>query len=400
MGFLRYLGSLRVLSFTFLAFATSNIFAADHGDSGNISGQNISSVTVIRLDPEAYRGFQSEVEGIRKNDGTQAVVDWLQQTSKNPAQASYFQSLQRNAEPIKFRAVIHPHEQESIDWLNLRLKRMGLTNLSYETVVDKNLPDPELASKAEITKWKWARYMFGPGVALAATAMHMGAYHSGSSASDYLLLVLPAVGAGGASVILEYQFAHPWINAKIWTPFFKNGGPILGRLKNLSVNIGYGMVLWLAGNGAALLPNLWGGSTINFDSPAFLQALGAAIYGGALFTLAMGQYQTDIGIENHDRGSIGTKRRYVNESIGVMINNGARVGSWVTPGAWDKIAYGLFFAFRTWPQLIKTNINPRLQDLDIQRSLFPETAPKKTFGESCLRVLRNIRLSPLPKLWK
>jgi hypothetical protein len=158
------------------------------------------------------------------------------------------------------------------------------------------------------------------------------------------------------------------------------------------------MTLWSAGQIAIWSPQLFGEPSLKFNSPDFLSALTAAVIGGSLFTIAMGQYQTDLSLENQSRGSIQTKRRYMNESVGVGINNGARVGGWIVPGYLDKIAYAVFFALKTWPQLIKTNISPALQDLEIQRNLFPDTAPKKTFYESCLRMVSRIRVTALPKM--
>jgi hypothetical protein len=313
---------------------------------------------------------------LRETKGSQAIVDRIEMMSKNSTDRLFLQKLQARDGTLTIRASIHPHEEASLRWLNQRFERMGLSKLEFDSEINSDLPDPHIANPKQIQKWKWFRYAAGPGVAVLAMAQQMRSLHADRTI-DYFVMMIPAAAMGLTTIVLEWQFAHPTMNAKVWAPFFSKGGPLIGRAKNWSINVLYGMTLWSAGQIAIWSPQLFGEPSLKFNSPDFLSALTAAVIGGSLFTIAMGQYQTDLSLENQSRGSIQTKRRYMNESVGVGINNGARVGGWIVPGYLDKIAYAVFFALKTWPQLIKTNISPALQDLEIQRNLFPDTAPKK-----------------------
>lgn len=384
-----------VLSFGFLHSAFADIPE---------NSQRESSVTVVKVDPIAIERFTHVMNLTFQDEGTSAVVDRLESMSMNPPDLEFLRALRASGEEIKIQQEVHPTEHAAIQWINRRLDRMGLSNVKYNPVFRTDLPDPQEPPPEKIKKWKWFRYLAGPGVAIAATLLKMSqTTTTATSSSDYLVMLIPAGAVGVASIILEYNFANPWMNSKVWAPVFGFGGPVVGRAVITAVNVTYGMILWGASYAAtATAIHKFGVDPSLVQIDPFMTALAASTIGGGLFTLAMGQYQTDLAVENQKRESISSFGRYRSESIGVGINNGARVGGWAVGngGMWTNVAYLSFFLWKTWPQLLKTNLDPKLQDLDLQRRLNPESPAKRTFGESCMRIARAMTLFKLPKLRK
>jgi hypothetical protein len=217
--------------------------------------------------------------------------------------------------------------------------------------------------------------------------------------SDYMYLVLPAAGVGVTTILLELQFAWPWLNDKFWKKAWRFGGPLMGRVTNIAVNFLYGMALYGAGVGSAALPTLWGANPVPFQTMDFVTAATTAFVGGLIFHVAMGQFQTDISREEQ-RGSISGMRRYGLETTGVVVNNSARVFDWVIPGQWGVWAQGAFFMLKTFPQLLKSNWAHKVQDERIRHQLLAEKAGPKRFWHKCSDLLASLELVNLPTLKK
>lgn len=333
-----------------------------------------------------------------KRAGTDAVAKSILDDLENPAKMAAWQDFASGAETRVLEVKIHPNEKDAVKWMNSRFQRMGLSNLSLEGVVDDSLPDPTSLPEAEIRGRKWLRYLAGPGVALAATLVNLPS-GGAVTGTDYMLLVVPSVGVGVTTVLLELQFASPYLNNKFWKHVWNFGGRAMGRASNIIVNFLYGMALYGSGVGASHLPVLFGGDVIPFAHIPFVQAVTTAAIGGLTFHLAMGQFQTDIS-EEEKRGAISGPVRYGLETTGVVINNSARVLDWVLPlglGSWAQAA---FFSLKTLPQALKSNLQYWLQDRKVHRRVNPETAPAVTVLESCAHLLGSTQLVNLPTLKK
>ncbi|MCB0363686.1 MAG: hypothetical protein KDD35_13245, partial [Bdellovibrionales bacterium] len=236
------------------------------------------------------------------------------------------------------------------------------------------------------------------GVAMAATLVNLPSQSSGAL-SDYMLLILPSVGVGVTTVLLEIQFAWPYLNNVFWKHVWKFGGRVMGRVTNIFVNFLYGMSLYGAGVGAAQLPVLFGGNPIAFTHLPFLDAVVAAAVGGLTFHLAMGQFQTDISLEE-EHGAIRGSNRYGLETTGAVINNGARVLDWVVPaglGTWAQMG---FFALKTLPQMLKTNFATKIADRRVKEQLRSHQDKPKSWRSRCISAIQSLELINLPKLRK
>lgn len=373
-------------TFLLLSFLTSfSVYASEN---------NQSHLMVIETAPN----LEQHIVDVFKRNGTDAVAKSILDDLESPAKMAAWQKFANGAEARTLEVKIHPNEQDAVKWMNSRFQRMGLKNLSLEGVVDESLSDPTSLPEKEIRGRKWLRYLAGPGVALAATLINLPSGEQ-ISGTDYMLLIVPSVGVGVTTVLLELQFASPYLNNKFWKHVWNFGGRAMGRLSNIIVNFLYGMALYGSGVGASHLPVLFGGDVIPFSHIPFYQAVTTAAVGGLTFHLAMGQFQTDISAEEK-RGAISGPVRYGLETTGVVINNSARVLDWVLPlglGSWAQAA---FFSLKTLPQALKTNFQYWLQDRKVHRRVSPETAPPVTFVESCAHLLGSTQLVNLPTLKK
>lgn len=364
------------------------------GFSAHAAEENQAHLMVVETEP----GLEQNIVEVFKRNGTDAVAKSILDDLESPAKMAAWQKIANGTEARALEVKIHPNEREAVKWMNSRFERMGLKNLSLEGVVDDSLPDPTSLPDQEIRGRKWLRYLAGPGVALAATLINLPS-GGAISGTDYMLLVVPSVGVGVTTVLLELQFASPYLNNKFWKHVWNFGGRAMGRVSNVIVNFLYGMALYGSGVGASHLPVLFGGDVIPFAHIPFVQAVTTAAIGGFTFHLAMGQFQTDIS-EEEKRGAISGPVRYGLEATGVVINNSARVLDWVLPlglGSWAQAA---FFSLKTLPQALKTNFQYWLQDRKVHRRLSPETAPQITVVESCAHLLGSTQLVNLPTLKK
>jgi hypothetical protein len=218
----------------------------------------------------------------------------------------------------------------------------------------------------------------------------------GRAASDYMLLMVPAAGVGVTTVLLELQFAWPYLNNKFWKHVWTYGGKIMGRVSNAVVNFLYGMTLYGSAALASNFPVFFGGDPIPYAHLPFTDAVVAAAIGGLTMTIVMGQFQTDISTEE-TRGAINGSQRYALETSGVVVNNGARVLDWVLPVGLGAYAQGAFFMLKTLPQLLKTNVSTWLQDRRIHRQVSETSAPKKNLAERCADLLGGLQLINLPQ---
>lgn len=357
-------------------------------------------VIVIETDPQLQENVSRVVQTFQ-TEGTTAAADAVHADLFTQDRLEAWKRLAQGEKVQVVEVKIHPNQAKAVEWMNQRFKRMGLPNLQLNGVADANAPDPTSIDSNSIRGKKWLRYAAGPGIAAIASYLGLPA-HSGMSPTDYIYLVIPAAGVGVTTVALEIQFAWPWLNNVFWNKVFRVGGAVGGRISNLVVNFLYGMALYGAGVGAAHLPVMFGLPPVPFDAPSFVKAVTSAAIGGLTFHIAMGQFQTDISHEQ-ERGSITANTRYGLETTGAVVNNGARVASWVVPGASSVdgyLAQAGFFLLKTLPQLLKTNVSDVMNDREVARAVDPENAPKAGILEKCARVLRGLKLVNLPSMIK
>ncbi|MGZ6477774.1 MAG: hypothetical protein ACXWQE_00655 [Bdellovibrionales bacterium] len=352
-----------------------------------------SSVTVIETSPELEIRFNDIAKTFAEH-GSAAVAESIQGDVLDPEAFQQWKFFAESGEVKIVEVKIHPNEAAAVDWMNQRFQRMGLPNFSLQGVEDETLPDPTALDPKQIERKKWLRYSAGPGVAAAAFLLNLPSLPEGEQAKDYLYLLIPAASAGFTTVALEMQFAWPWLNNVFWKKVWKSGGAIGGRATNVFVNFLYGMSIYGATYGGEHLANALGAGAFS-NSMGFTQAVVGAGIGAVTFHLAMGQYQTDIAREE-ERGSITAGTRYGMETNGVLVNNSARVLSWVLPGGtiYGSFAQAAFFLFKTFPQLLKTNITDLAADREVARKLNPEASGGISTLESCAKFLARLPLIP------
>lgn len=356
-------------------------------------GESHCEILVIKTKPEMEGRF-NELVNIFKTRGTSAVTEAINADTLDPKSLQKWQEFAAGEKVHVLEVKVHPNQAAAVAWLNKRFARMGIPNLQLKAEYDESAPDPTAIDADRIKGKKWLRYLAGPGVAVAAFFLGLPAHEV---SVDYLYLIIPAAGVGVTTVALELQFAWPWLNNVFWKKVWKFGGAVGGRLTNLMINFLYGMALYGADVGSRAVPMLFGGqgSEPTLD---FTQAVFAAAWGAVTFHLAMGQYQTDIAREE-ERGSITAEKRYGLETNGVVVNNSARVASWIFPGGtfYGTMAQAGFFLIKTFPQLLKTDVNDVIDDREIHRRVNPAAAPKKTLAESCGRILGTYARIPFLK---
>ncbi len=277
---------------------------------------------------------------------------------------------------------VHPNAVESVAYLNQRFAEMGLNNLVFEASEDTAMEDPTALPKDKLKLVQPLRIGLGVGVALVAATLSLPSLDI--PAREFLIAGVPAMSVGVASAALEYQFAARGMN-RFWNKFF-SGGPVIGRIKNIGVNIAYGMILYGAGMGSSQLPTLWGGQPIPVDGQLALTAavIQAAIQ-GVWFNAVMGQFQTDIGLQQR-QGKLKAPRRYVLETFGVVINNSGRVLGWIIPGNLGTYAQAAFFFLQTLPKAAQTYLFDMATDARIYRAIHSEEKPA---GSSWKRLVRS-----------
>jgi hypothetical protein len=316
-----------------------------------------------------------------------AAVKSLHEDSLDPEMLNEWQNFVKSGEVRVVEVKIHPNEAQAVAWMNHRLERMGIPNLNFKGVEEEAAVDPTALDNEQIRGKKWIRYSAGPGV--AAAAFFLGLPAAASNGTDYLYLIIPAASAGVTTVALEMQFAWPWLNNVFWKKVWKAGGAVGGRLTNIFVNFLYGMSIFASTRGGEHLAAAMGGAG-TVHSLGFTQAVVGAAIGAVTFHLAMGQYQTDIAREE-ERGAITASTRYGLETNGVLVNNSARVLSWVLPGGsvYGSVAQAAFFIFKTFPQLLKTNFMDGVLDRGIGRRLNGEALPHASLAERCALLLQR-----------
>jgi hypothetical protein len=378
-----------ILTFTLLFFSQNTLAQENPSDP--------QEVVVFQVTNEFKDRLQNLTHTF-STQGTDAVANEIAADLQNPKKLAAWQSFVQSTEVQVLNVQAHPNEAAAIRFMNQRFQKMGIKNLRFEGAFDDKLSDPTSLPEEKIKNKKWLRYLAGPGVAMAATAIGMS-NTTAASTSDYMLLVVPAVGVGVTTVLLELQFAWPYLNNKFWKHVWKFGGPVMGRVTNIFVNFMYGMSLYGAGLGASYIPVLFGGEPIPYAHLAFVDAVTAAAIGGVTFHLSMGQFQTDISNEE-ERGVISGEKRYSLETTGVVVNNSARVLDWVVPAGFGAYAQGAFFILKTLPQLIKTNVATDMADRNVHRTLYGEESLPKTRFERCAEILGSLQLINLPTLRK
>ncbi|MBK8200988.1 MAG: hypothetical protein IPK68_01225 [Bdellovibrionales bacterium] len=282
---------------------------------------------------------------------------------------------------------VHPNAVESVTYLNQRFVEMGLNNLVFAASEDPTMEDPTALPRDKIKLVQPLRIGLGVGVALAAATLSLPSLDI--PAREFLIAGVPAMSVGAASAALEYQFAARGMN-RFWNKFF-SGGPVVGRIKNIGVNIAYGMILYGAGMGASQLPTVWGGQPIPVDGQLALTAavIQAAIQ-GVWYNAVMGQFQTDIGLQQR-QGKLKAPRRYVLETFGVVINNSGRVLGWIIPGNLGTYAQMAFFFLQTLPKAAQTYLFDKATDARIYRAIHDKEKPGggrwKRFARSCAQIV-------------
>jgi hypothetical protein len=323
----------------------------------------VATVTVVRADFSLENRLQ-ELAGHFELFGPDAVAREIADDLKQPDRLMAWQNFASSEDVRVLSVAAHPSEQEAIAWMNSRFKSMGLGNIKVEGAFNIERQDPRALNGADTRGRVWTRYAAGAGIALAAATFKIATDQSGA---DFMAVVLPTAAAGVTSVLLEIQFAHPKLNPR-WSRFFSSGSFLAQRLKNYGINFAYGMSLYGAALAASAAPMLWGDAPIAMPQD-FMVAVRSTAVGAGLFTLAMGQFQNDIGREV-TRGNLSGRERYLLETNGVVVNNGARVAGMVFPGTnWGPAAQWAFFALKTFPQMLRTHVAWRMQDASIRRGL-------------------------------
>lgn len=348
-----------------------------------------NSITVIETKPQLQSRFE-ELANTFTAQGTSAVAEAIQNDVSDPQKLEQWRTFAAGGEVTVIDVKVHPNEAAALEWMNQRFERMGLPNLSFKGIHEAGSADPTAIDDAQIKGKKWLRYSAGPGVAMVAFLMNLSGTASGH---ETLYLIIPAVSAGVTTVALEVQFAWPWLNNVFWKKVWTRGGVVGGRLINVFVNFLYGMSIYGSTRGGEWLAHALGSGQIH--SPVtFTQAVVSAAIGAVTFHMAMGQYQTDIATEEA-RGSISAAQRYGMETNGVLVNNSARVVSWVLPGGsiYGSLAQGGFFLWKTFPQLLKTNFLDSSDDRRVAAAVKGEE-PQSSFLDGCARLLRRSPLHP------
>ncbi|OFZ12117.1 MAG: hypothetical protein A2Z20_07265 [Bdellovibrionales bacterium RBG_16_40_8] len=379
-----------------LSFITCLHFAIEVKAESPQETDSASHLLVVKTDEQLETRFH-EIAQTFSNSGTDAVAQSIAADLNDPKKLSAWQDFVSSGKAQVISVKVHPNEAKAIAWMNKRFERMGINNLKLEAAFDSSLEDPTSLHEKDIKGLKWMRYLAGPGVAVAATVLNLP--HGEAAAGDYMLLVIPGIGVGVTTVLLELQFAWPYLNNKFWKHVWKFGGPVIGRATNTMVNFLYGMALYGAGVGASYIPVLFGAEPVPFQSLPYVQAMTAAAIGGLTFHIAMGQFQTDLSTEE-DRGSIKGKTRYGLETTGVVVNNSARVLDWVYPAGLGTWAQGSFFLLKTLPQLLKTNASWAIADDEVRSVLVPESKKSRGFFSRCGELLSKFNLINLPAMRK
>ena len=361
------------------------------------------AILIVKVQPEQMEAFAGQLAEIYRTAGSDAAAQWVHRAARDEKTLPLLQAMAGSPSPIQASLqAVHPDEKSAIEWMNQRLANMGLGAVKFTpeylaAAEAEKTPSPMKLSEDKVKGVKYLRYTAGAGVALiGALVQCFGGAHGAHS--DYVGLIAQTAGAGVMSILLELQFANPKINDNFWTPVWRLGGKIGGRVTNILVNTLYGLSLWGASVGAVALAGAFGYDVSHFAQamPAFTTALTTSFVGGLIFHAAMGQYQTDLSIETQERGALSPVQRYRNETTGVVLNNGARVSSWIVPGPWSNAVMFGFFLLKTLPQLLKTNFQVTLEDRKTRRLISPETAPQETFLEKCANLLGKTGLVNLP----
>lgn len=334
---------------------------------------------------------------VYKARGTSAVAEALDTQLEDPARLTAWRHFAQSQEQRVLEVSVHPHEATAIAWLNRRFSHMGLARLKWIGRVDPKAYDPTDIDYDKIGPLKWLRYVGGPGV--AAVAAVIGLPHQQDSASQYALEILPALLIGVMSVLLEAQFAWPWLNNLVWKRVHKFGGLVGARFVNITINFFYGMTLYGVGVVGSQIATALGGRLIPPEL-SLQQAMWAAFMGAWTFDLALGLFQTDIA-NQEERGSITGNMRYGLETTGLIVVNGGRIASWMLPPEYGYLIYLVqaeFFLLKTLPLLLKSVVAERMGDRNIYRRLVPSQAPKVAWWEHIARALGGLHLLNLPRL--
>lgn len=387
--------STRVLSlFLILLTISLGSLMAQEADEAGAQIQ-AASATVIRVDPAFVEATRKRLEeAYLSENGSRAVIRQLSEWMDSDEMRAQLQDLQESGEILSIKPTMHPNEKKAIDWVNKRIGRIGLENVKFEPNFELEALDRNDTPKEKIRNKAIIRYTFGAGAAFVAAMITAGSKYIAGSAEnlvDVAYLLLPVAGAGAASIALEVQFAHPKINAKIWAPLWRKGGALGGRLINITVNTLYSLTLYVAAKAASQLPLIWGAEASAVERPDVPSLFGwtpdhashvvglpewpyvfvVSIMGGVLFHLAAGQYQTELSIEAQERRSMSDYERYSRETTAVVVNNGGRVVGMAAPGLLPfdiaSAAMVSWAALKTFPQVLKTHLFPRVRDIFLRR---------------------------------
>jgi hypothetical protein len=365
-----------ILPLTLCFFALSSIsnIRAEDEAAPQPQADNVSEAVVLDFNKDFASAFEAQLKTDFLNGGDKAVAKRVKTIAQDGALVSHLRDYSSSEAPKVIDLKVHPNRALALAYTNQRLAKLGM-NVQFRPEFDATQNDP---TNKKVPAWvKLFRYTAGAGVALTATAMTV---HN-TQAHDYLMLLLPTLSAGIASVLLEVQFASESLNRKFWSKVWSLGGPLGGRAINIGVNYTYGMLCYLAyvaGYNYAISHG------IEFPAEAapkdFGDASMQAFIGGLIFHLAFGQFQTDNSIEMNKRGTRDFDTFYANETVGVGINNGARVASWVVASPlWPNLAMATFFLFKTAPQVWDTHLGRGFEDKKIRKMLW---GSKKGNGES------------------
>lgn len=337
--------------------------------------------------------------------GDVAVANHLLEISKDPNQIEQLRKFAGSEQIVSVK--VHPNKMDAINHINERSQRTGFRGLQFKPDFDPSLPDPKASNPK--TWVKVARMGAAAGAVIIAALYANAANFDANNASNSFWVLLPAIGGAVISVCLELQFAWPTVRDRFWSPLWtknpllvqkdipvaeqsvlvrtwNSSTPLISsRSINFGVNAAYGAIVgfatWL-GYRAALGAGIAAEKLARYDT-TFYKELKEVLKGAGLFTLAAGQFQTDINNEALKYGTMSSTKAFNLESVTVIINGTARVASIALAMAGIQTYVSIAFAsIMTVPQVYRTHIQRRIVDRKLRNNL-GEVILSNSGGGSC-----------------
>lgn len=377
---------LKKITLSFLLMSSSQAFGqlnevivADYGDSfPAYFDQQIRNGFLESGD----RGAVDAIESLFRAAGDESVSLPNEARVSGMDLQNEFREYASQDQPRNIEVKLHPNRQKALEYTNNRLKNLGI-NAQLQADYQEGEYDP--------TKKKVNKALLGLRLFAGAGVATLGTYLA-TKGSQNLILLLPTISMGVASVVLEIQFASEKINNIFWSKVWNLGGPLTGRLMNVAVNTAYGMICggmfyWL---GYKIAESFGAKFPPEAAPVAFTALLIAKLWDGLKTTIGFGQMQTDISTELHERGTINYEKYYMLETIGSIVNGSARLTKWsggsvILP---EIAMFGLFMTM-TLPQLIRTRVSRGLVDSSLRERVWGDRQGTFQTFRGCRTHLSN-----------